>query len=99
MTSDDTMVLCEGLTISVNRNDWSTPKSVSHIEQISQIRNEINSLASSYKNFSGSKDMIISLDELSISTHAKVQDMFDSNEIVSNLMPLVDNPEALSRAV
>jgi len=71
----------------------------SHIEQISQIRNEINSLASSYKNFSGSKDMIFSLDELSISTHAKVQDMFDSNEIVSNLMPLVDNPEALSRAV
>ena len=71
----------------------------SHIEQISQIRNEINSLASSYKNFSGSKDMILSLDELSISTHAKVQDMVDSNEIVSNLMPLVDNPEALSRAV
>ena len=71
----------------------------SHIEQISQIRNEINSLASSYKNFSGSKDMILSLDELSISTHAKVQDMFDSNEIVSNLMPLVDDPEALSRAV
>jgi len=71
----------------------------SHIEQISQIRNEINSLASSYKNFSGSKDMILSLDELSISTHAKVQDMVDSNEIVSNLMPLVDDPEALSRAV
>ena len=71
----------------------------SHIEQISQIRNEINSLASTYKSFSGSKDMILSLDELSISTHAKVQDMFDSNEIVSNLMPLVDDPEALSRAV
>ena len=71
----------------------------SHIEQISQIRNEMNSLASTYKSFSGSKDMILSLDELSISTHAKVQDMFDSNEIVSNLMPLVDNPEALSRAV
>ena len=71
----------------------------SHIEQISQIRNEMNSLASTYKSFSGSKDMILSLDELSISTHAKVQDMFDSNEIVSNLMPLVDDPEALSRAV
>ncbi len=34
----------------------------SHIEQISQIRNEINSLASTYKSFSGSKDMIFSLD-------------------------------------
>ncbi len=71
----------------------------SHIEQISQIRNEINSLASTYKSFSGSKDMIFSLDELSITTHAKVQDMVDSNEIVSNLMPLVDDPEAFSRAV
>ena len=71
----------------------------SHIEQISQIRDELNSLASTYKNFSGSKDMIFSLDELSISTYVKVQDMFDSNEIVSNLIPLVNNPEALSRAL
>ena len=71
----------------------------SHIEQISQTRNEINSLASTYKSFSGSKDMIFSLDELSITTHAKVQDMADSYEVVSNLMPLVNDPEALSRAV
>ena len=71
----------------------------SHIEQISQTRDQINSLASTYKSFSGSKDMIFSLDELSIATHAKVKDMFDSNEVVSNLMPLVNDPEALSRAV
>lgn len=71
----------------------------SHIEQISQTRDQINSLASTYKSFSGSKDMIFSLDELSIATHAKVQDMFDSNEVISNLMPLINNPEALSRAV
>jgi len=71
----------------------------SHIEQISQTRNEINSLASTYKSFSGSKDMIFSLDELSIATHAKVQDMADSYDVVSNLMPLVNDPEALSRAV
>jgi len=71
----------------------------SHIEQISQTRDQINSLASTYKSFSGSKDMIFSLDELSIATHTKVQDMFDSNEVVSNLMPLVNDPEALSRAV
>ena len=71
----------------------------SHIEQISQTRDQINSLASTYKNFSGSQDMIFNLDQLSISTHAKVQDMFDSNEVVSDLMPLVNDPEALSRAV
>jgi len=70
-----------------------------HIEQISQTRDKVNSLASTYKSFSGSKDMILSLDELSITTHAKVQDMVDSNEVVSNLMPLVNDPEALSRAV
>ena len=71
----------------------------SHIEQISQTRDQINSLASTYKSFSGSKDMIFSLDELSIATHTKVQDMADSYEVISNLMPLVNDPEALSRAV
>ena len=69
----------------------------SHIEQISQIRDQAYSLASTYKSFSGSKDMIFSLDQLSIKTYAKVQDMFDNYEIVSNLIPLVDHPEALSR--
>jgi F0F1-type ATP synthase membrane subunit b/b' len=43
--------------------------------------------------------MVFNLDTLSISTHAKTQDMADSHEIVSDLMPLINDPEALSRAV
>ena len=71
----------------------------SHIEQISQVRDQVNSLASTYKSFSGSKDMIFNLDELSIATHARVQDMFDSHKIISDLLPLVNDAETLSREV
>jgi len=70
-----------------------------HLDQLSQIREQVNASAPIYKNFPGVRDMVFNLDTLSISTHAKVTEMVNSNEIVSNLMPLIDNPEALSRAV
>jgi len=70
-----------------------------HIEQLSQIREQVNASSSIYKNFPGARDMVFNLDTLSISTHAKTQDMADSHEIVSDLMPLIHDPEALSRAV
>ena len=70
-----------------------------HIEQLSQIREQVNASSSIYKNFPGARDMVFNLDTLSISTHAKTQDMADSHEIVSDLMPLLNDPEALSRAV
>ena len=70
-----------------------------HIEQLSQIREQVNASSSIYKNFPGARDMVFNLDTLSISTHAKAQDMADSHEIVSDLMPLINDPEALSRAV
>jgi len=70
-----------------------------HIEQLSQIREQVNASSSIYKNFPGARDMVFNLDTLSISTHAKTQDMADSHEIVSDLMPLINDPEALSRAV
>jgi len=71
----------------------------SHLEQLSEIREQVNASASIYKNHSGARDMVYNLDTLSISTHAKAQEMADSNEIVSELVPLVNNPEALVRAV
>ena len=44
--------------------------------------------------------MVYNLDTLSISTHARVEQMADSYEIVTEeLMPLVNSPEALVRAV
>ena len=70
-----------------------------HLEQLSQIREQVNASASIYKNYPGVRDMIYNLDTLSISTHAKVKDMSESNEIVSSLMPYINDPEALSRAV
>jgi len=71
----------------------------SHLEQLSEIREQVNASASIYKNYSGARDMVYNLDTLSIATHAKAQEMADSNEIVSELLPLVNNPEALVRAV
>jgi glycine betaine/proline transport system permease protein len=68
-------------------------------EQLSQIREQVNASSSIYKNFPGARDMVFNLDTLSISTHAKAQDMADSNKVVSDLMPLINDPEALSRAV
>jgi len=70
-----------------------------HVEQLSQIREQVNASSSIYKNFPGARDMVFNLDTLSISTHAKAQDMADSNEIMSDLMPLINDSEALARAV
>ena len=72
----------------------------SHLERLSEIREQVNASASIYKNYPGARDMVYNLDTVSISTHARVEQMADSYEIVSEeLMPMVDNPEALVRAV
>ena len=70
-----------------------------HLDQLSQIREQANASAPIYKNFPGVRDMIFNLDTLSISTHAKVTEMVSSNQIVSDLMPLINDPEALARGV
>jgi glycine betaine/proline transport system permease protein len=72
----------------------------SHLERLSEIREQVNASASIFKNYPGARDMVYNLDTLSISTHARVEQMADSYEIVSEeLMPFVNNPEALVRAV
>jgi len=72
----------------------------SHLERLSEIREQVNASASIYKNYPGARDMVYNLDTLSISTHARVEQMADSYEIVTEeLMPLVNSPEALVRAV
>ena len=43
----------------------------SHLEQLSQIREQVNASSSIYKNYPGVRDMIYNLDTLSISTHAR----------------------------
>ena len=72
----------------------------SHLDRLSEIREQVNASASIFKNYPGARDMVYNLDTVSISTHARVEQMADSYEIVSEeLMPLVNNPEALVRAV
>ena len=87
-------------TLKANIDYLSSNSSLqSHLDQLSQIREQVNASAPIYKNVPDVRDMVYNLDTLSISTHAKVTEMVNSNEIVSDLMPLINDPEALSRAV
>ena len=87
-------------TLKANIDYLSSNSSLqSHLDQLSQIREQVNASAPIYKNVPDVRDMVYNLDTLSIATHAKVTEMVNSNEIVSDLMPLINDPEALSRAV
>ena len=37
----------------------------------------VNASAPEFKNFAGSEEMVLKLNDLSLATHAKVQDMFE----------------------
>ena len=71
----------------------------SHLEQLSKLREIINSSAPQFKIFSGSEKMVLNLNDLSLATDAKVQDMYGNYEAISKLLQHVDNPEILSKAV
>ncbi len=58
-----------------------------HLQELSQIREVVNASAPEFKNFSGSEEMVLKLNDLSLATHSKVQDMFDSYDAVSKLLP------------
>jgi ABC-type proline/glycine betaine transport system permease subunit len=94
-------LLNEGInSLKANIDYLNSQSSVqTHVERLSEIREQVNASASIYKNYPGARDMVYNLDTLSISTHAKVKEMVDSNEIISELLPLVNNSEALVRAV
>ena len=87
-------------SLRVNIDYLSSNSSVqSHLERLSEIREQVNASASIYKNYPGARDMVYNLDTVSIATHARVEEMANSHEIVSDLMSLVNDPEALVRAV
>ena len=94
-------LLNEGInSLKANIDYLNSQSSVqAHVERLAEIREQVNASASIYKNYPGARDMVYNLDTLSISTHAKVKEMVDSNEIISELLPLVNNSEALVRAV
>ena len=70
-----------------------------HLDKISQLREIINSSAPQFKIFSGSEKMVLNLNDLSLATDAKVQDMFESYDAVSKLLPHIDDSEVLAKAV
>ena len=70
-----------------------------HLQQLSQIREVVNASAPEFKIFAGSEEMVLKLNDLSLATHAKVQDMFDSYDAVVKLLPHVNDSEVLSKAV
>ena len=94
-------LLNEGInSLKANIDYLNSQSSVqAHVERLAEIREQVNASASIYKNYPGARDMVYNLDTLSISTHAKVKEMVDSNEIISELLPLVNNSEALVKAV
>ena len=99
--SSEISLLNEGInSLKANIDYLNSQSSVqAHVERLAEIREQVNASASIYKNYPGARDMVYNLDTLSISTHAKVKEMVDSNEIISELLPLVNNSEALVRAV
>ena len=70
-----------------------------HLQQLSQIREVVNASAPEFKNFAGSEEMVLKLNDLSLATHAKVQDMFDSYDAVVKLLPHVNDSDVLAKAV
>ena len=70
-----------------------------HLQELSQIREVVNASAPEFKNFSGSEEMVLKLNDLSLATHSKVQDMFDSYDEVSKLLPYINDSEVLTKAV
>jgi len=70
-----------------------------HLEQLSQLREVINSSAPQFKLFSGSERMVLNLNDLSLATDAKVQDMYGSYDAILKLLQHINDPEILSKAV
>jgi len=70
-----------------------------HLEQLSELRDILNDSVKEFINFSGSNDLILNMNDLSIATYAKVQDMVDGYQAISKLLPNVNDSELLVNAV
>jgi ABC-type proline/glycine betaine transport system permease subunit/outer membrane murein-binding lipoprotein Lpp len=70
-----------------------------HLERLSQLREVVNSSAPQFKIFSGSEKMVLNLNDLSLATDAKVQDMYGSYDAISKLQQYINEPDLLSQAV
>ena len=70
-----------------------------HLEKLSELREIVNSLAPQLKTISGSEEMVLNLNSVSLSSYSKVDDMINGYKAVEKLMPQVNNPDLLANAV
>ena len=70
-----------------------------HLEKLSELREVVNSLAPQLKTIPGSEEMVLNLNNLSLASHSKVEDMINGYKAVEKLMPQVNSPDLLASAV
>ena len=70
-----------------------------HLEQLSELRDVLNDSVKEFINFPESNNLILNMNDLSIATYTKVQDIVDGYQAVTKLLPLANDSEALAKAV
>ena len=70
-----------------------------HLLKLSELREIVNSLAPQLKTIPGSEEMVLNLNNLSLASYSKVNDMINGSKAVEKLMPQVNNPDLLVSAV
>ena len=70
-----------------------------HLQQLSDLRDILNDSVREFINFPESNSLILNMNDLSIATYAKVQDIVDGSQAINKLLPIANDSEALSKAV
>ena len=70
-----------------------------HLQQLSDLRDILNDSVREFINFPESNSLILNMNDLSIATYAKVQDIVDGSQAINKLLPIANDYEALSKAV
>ena len=70
-----------------------------HFEQLKALGDDIGAKSKEFNTFDEVQVLIQNVNELGISSHAKVVDLIDGSKIVAKLASLTNNPEALAHAV
>ena len=70
-----------------------------HLQQLSDLRDILNDSVREFINFHESNSLILNMNDLSIATYAKVQDIVDGSQAINKLLPIANDSEALSKAV
>lgn len=70
-----------------------------HLQQLSELRDVLNDSVREFINLPESNSLILNMNDLSIATYAKVQDIVDGSQAINKLLPIANDSEALAKAV